>query len=84
MANLWREVVRSANGSLCTVISVLEDSGNAKITNLDLSTLGHENVLSLEISVQNLSIVDVLDSQGHLDKPIQDLVLGVANCREER
>ena len=80
LTNFGREVVRSANSSLSAVIGVLKDSRNAEVTYLDLATLSHEDVLRLQISVENLSVVDVLDGEGHLYEPVQDLVFGVANC----
>jgi hypothetical protein len=57
---------------------MLKDSSNSKIPYLYLAVLGHEDVLSLKISVKNLSVMNVLDSQSHLDKPIQYLILSVA------
>ena len=70
LANFRRKVVGCTNSGLSAIISVLQNSCNAEITNLDLAALGHENVLRLEISVQNLSVVDVLDCKSHLDEPI--------------
>ena len=63
-----------------TVISVLKDSGDAKVTDLDLACGGHENVLSLQVSVENFSVMDVLDGKGHLYEPVKDLVLRVTHC----
>ena len=57
---------------------MLQNSRNSKISDLDLATLCHEDVLSLQISMEDLSIMDVFDSQCHLNKPVEDLVLGVA------
>ena len=79
LANFRRKVVRRANSSLSAIICVLQDSSNAEIAYLDLATLSHENILRLEISVQNLSVVDVFDSESHLDEPIQNLIFRVAN-----
>jgi len=58
---------------------MLEHSGNSKVTDLDRSILVHENILSFQVSVQDFAVVDVLDSQSHLHKPIQDLVFTVAH-----
>ena len=58
---------------------MLQNPRNSKISNFDLATLCHEDILSLQISVEDLPIVDVLDSQGHLDKPVQDLILSVTH-----
>ena len=70
LADLWREVVWCADSCLGTVVSVLEDTCNAEVSDLDLATLSHENVLRLEITVQNLPVVDVFDRKGHLDEPV--------------
>ena len=58
---------------------MLQNPRNSKISNFDLTTLCHEDILSLQISVEDLPIVDVLDSQGHLDEPVQDLVFSVTH-----
>jgi hypothetical protein len=41
---------------------MLQHAGNAKITDFNLAILRHEYVLSLEIAVQNLAIMNVLNS----------------------
>ena len=79
LANFWRKVVRSSNGSLSTVVGVLQHTRDAEISDLDGSVLVHENVLSLQVSVQNFSVVDVLDGQRHLHKPVENLVFAVAD-----
>ena len=58
---------------------MLQNPRNSKISNFDLTTLCHEDILSLQISVEDLPIVDVLDSQGHLDEPVEDLVFSVTH-----
>jgi hypothetical protein len=58
---------------------MLEHSGDSEVSDFNLVVLGHENVLSFEIPVQDLPVVDVLDCQGHLDEPIEDLVLTVTD-----
>ena len=58
---------------------MLEDPGDTEISNLDLPILGHEYVLCLEVSMKDLSVVDVLDCQGHLDEPVEDLVFSAAH-----
>jgi hypothetical protein len=79
LANLWRQIVWSSDGRLGTVISVLENSCNTEITDFNGPILVHKDVLSLEISMQDLPIVNVLDGKRHLDKPVEDLVLTVAD-----
>ena len=64
---------------MCAVISVLQHPSDAEITDLDAPVGRHEDVLRLQVSVQNLPVVDVLDCERHLNEPVQDLVFGVAN-----
>ena len=49
---------------------MLEDTGDTKVTNFDLAALCHENVLSLQIAMQNFTIMDMLNRQSHLNEPI--------------
>lgn len=83
LADLGREVVWRANSCLRAVVGVLEDSGNAEITDLDLVRLGHEDVLGLEIAVKNLPVMNVLDGKAHLHKPVKNLVLAVHHYRNQ-
>ena len=57
---------------------MLEDTGDSKVTNFDLAALCHENVLGLQITMKDFTIMDMLDRQGHLNEPIQYLILTVA------
>jgi hypothetical protein len=70
LADLWREIVWRSNGCLGAVVGVLQDSGNSEITDFDRTVLIHKYVLCLQISVQNFPVVNVLDCQSHLDKPV--------------
>lgn len=54
---------------------MLQYSSNSKVANLDLIVLSHEDVLSLEISVQNFPVMNVLDGKSHLHKPVKQLLL---------
>lgn len=49
---------------------MLKYSCDSEITNLDLATLSHEYILGLKVTMQDLSVMDVLDCQGHLDEPV--------------
>lgn len=79
LTNLRREVVGCADSCHGTVVGVLEDAGNTEVTNLDAAVLVHENILGLKVTMQDLAVVDMLDGEGHLNKPVQDLVLAVAD-----
>jgi len=61
---------------------MLQNTGDTEVTNLNLTRLCHENVLCLQISVQDLLIVDVLNGEGHLDEPIKNLILTIANYKQ--
>ena len=58
---------------------MLEDPRNTKITNFYGSILIHKNILSLEISMKDFTIVDMLNRKCHLYKPIKYLVFTIAN-----
>jgi len=46
---------------------------NSEVSDFNVSIGSKENILSLKISMQDFSIMDVLKSQADLDKPIKDL-----------
>lgn len=52
---------------------MLQHSCNAKVSNLYLAVLGHENILSFQIPVQNFPIMNVLDCESNLNKPVENL-----------
>ena len=79
LTNFRREIIRSSNGSLCAIISMLKNSCNTKVSNFDRPILVHEDVLSFEISVKDFPIVNVLNGKSHLDKPIKNLVFRVTD-----
>ena len=57
---------------------MLEDTGDTEISNFYGSILIHKNILSLQISVQNLSVMNMLYCQCHLYEPVQDLIFAIA------
>ena len=61
LANFRGEIVGSTDGSLSAVIGMLKDSGDTEISYLYLICLSHEDVLSFQITVQDFTIVNVLD-----------------------
>lgn len=72
--DLWREVVGSAHDGLCFGLGLAQDTGDAEVSQLDHASLGQENVLRLQVTVQNLSIVDVLECQANLREPVEHVV----------
>jgi hypothetical protein len=75
LAYLRRKVVWRSNGSISTVIGMLEHSGDAEISNFNVAFGSQEDILSLKVPMENLFIVYVVHSEGHLDKPCDNLVL---------
>lgn len=75
LANFRRKVVRSADGSIGAVVGVLQYSGDAEVSNLDVSLRREENVLRFQIAMQDLFVMDVIHSQGHLHQPRHNLLL---------
>lgn len=64
------------------VESGVESAGNAEVAELDLgerretryhSIVAEEDVLHLDVAVQDLLGVEVLDADGQLGKPVQNL-----------
>lgn len=73
--DLRGEVVRSSNDSLGSGTGVREDTSDSEISKLHDTALSQEDVLRLEITMEDLLIVSVLDSQADLSEDIKDLVL---------
>ena len=73
--NLWREVVWRANHCSCLLHSLHEHFCDSEISNLDKSSLGQEDILTLQVTVDDLPIMDVLHSQANLGEPVKHLIL---------
>ena len=58
---------------------MLEYSSYAEISYFYRSVLIHENILCLQVSMQDLPIVDVFYCQSHLHEPVQNLILAIAD-----
>jgi hypothetical protein len=61
---------------------VLQNSCDTEVSDFDSAVLVHENVLSFEITMQNLPVMNMFDRKGHLHKPVEDLVLAVLDLTE--
>ena len=79
LANFWRQVVWSSYCCLGTIIGVLEYTSYAKITDFDLAALCHKDILCLEITVKDFSVMNMFYSECHLDEPVKNLILRVAD-----
>lgn len=53
---------------------MLQNSSNTEITYFNITFWSEEDVLGFKVSMKNLFIMHVVHSQGHLDKPCNDLV----------
>ena len=72
--DLGSEVVRRAHDRLRLGFGVAEDSGDAEVSELDHVAFGQENILRLQVSVQYLTVMDVLERETDLSEPIEDVV----------
>ena len=70
LTNFRRHVIGCTLHRLCHCHSIFEDFGYTEITKFDHTFFRKENILRFKISVQYLSIVNVLQSQAYLSKPI--------------
>jgi len=52
-----------------------KDLSYAKVSNLDDPLLGEEHILSLQVSVDDLPVMDVLQTKTDLGEPLQNLLL---------
>lgn len=59
----WTHVVRGSYQCAGHVILVLQHSGNAKVSNFDDVGLCQEDVLCFQVTMQNVSLVQVLKSK---------------------
>ena len=60
--NLWTKVVWGPDHTPSHVHCMCQHSRNSEIAHLNDVLLSHEHILALDISVQNLAIVDVFQT----------------------
>mmetsp|Transcript_43424 Transcript_43424/g.101403 ORF Transcript_43424/g.101403 Transcript_43424/m.101403 type:complete len:249 (+) Transcript_43424:833-1579(+) len=75
LANLRRKIIWRSNLRLCAGRCALQHLGNAKIAHLDVATFGQKEIARLEISVEDMKVVDVLQRKDGLREPPHDLIL---------
>jgi hypothetical protein len=73
LEQFWRHIVWSTNACVGKIFGAVKNLSNTKITETDLAIL-QEDVLSLHISVQDLTFMQIEQGEPHLDEPLQDLV----------
>jgi len=69
------QIVRSTDHRLRDINGVLQNAGDTEITDLNLALLRQEEVLALQVTMEHFSIMNVLQAEAHLGKPIKDLRL---------
>ena len=74
--DLRRKVVRGADHRPSHFDSVAKDSCNAEIAKFDDVLLCNKDILALDVSVEDLAVVDMLHAETDLSEPIHDLRLG--------
>jgi hypothetical protein len=68
--DFWGQVIWRSHNSFSFGSCFTQNSSNTKITKFNHTFFRKENILRFKIPVQYLSIVNVLQSQGYLSKPI--------------
>ena len=68
-ADLGREVVRGPDGRSGQVQRVAQRFGNPEISDFDEVLRRYKYVLRLQVSVQNILLVNVLKPEHHLNEP---------------
>lgn len=74
--NLRRDVVRRSAQRLLAFPFVLNFGGQPKVTDLDVQLVVQEQIAQLQISVDDVLIVQILDSRQHLVDVVPALVIG--------
>ena len=73
--DLRREVVRCSDNCLCYLGGRLQDFGDTKVTKLDYPLLCQEYILTLQIAMQYLPVMDVLNGKAYLSEPAKYHIL---------
>lgn len=63
---LWTHVVRGSDQRAGHVILILQHSCNAKVSNFDDVGLREEDILCFQVPMQNVSLVQVLESESEV------------------
>ncbi len=73
--HFWADVVGRAEDGLGAPLPGGEHLGDTKVTNLDCSLLGEEDVGRLEVPVEHIAGVHVAECRDHLGEHAQDVTL---------
>mmetsp|Transcript_19835 Transcript_19835/g.50420 ORF Transcript_19835/g.50420 Transcript_19835/m.50420 type:complete len:233 (-) Transcript_19835:56-754(-) len=73
LAHLRRQVVRRTDRRLRHPLSALQHLGDAEISDFQGLVPGEEHVLGLQVPVEDALVVDVLEGDQGLGRPLQDL-----------
>jgi hypothetical protein len=75
LANFWAQIIWSSNLRPRACHGARQDFSNTKVAHLQC-TIGQEEVARLQVSVQNVLIVNILQTKNCLCQPPQYLLLG--------
>ena len=75
LAGLGCHIVWRSDHGHCSLRSGIEYFGDTKVTNLDSLATCEEHVLGFDVTMDNLALVDVFESQAYLDEPVKDFLL---------
>lgn len=67
--------IRCSDAGLREIHRAIENLGNTQVSQHQTAVAKHEHVLRLEVSVQHLVRVHVVQTQGQLHEPVQNLAL---------
>jgi len=73
--NLWAQIVGGTDHGSCHLVRRLHDASDAEIAQFDDVALSEEDVQCLDITMHDLAVVAVLQSEANLSEPMQDLFL---------
>ena len=70
----WK-IIRCSYHRPCNIYRVLQYPSDAKVTKFDKPLFRQEHILALDISMQDLPVVDMLHAKTNLGKPVKNLRL---------
>ena len=72
---LWCEIIGSTYDCFSLRLGGAENFGHTEVANFHLAILRHKDILRLDVSMQNLSVMQMLDTQANLSEPVENFVL---------
>ena len=75
IVQLWRHVIRSADDRICKSVSLGQILGGTEIAEFSEPILAQKYVSVLQVTVNDAFVVAMLDAEGYLREPGQNLAL---------